>query len=87
MSGASKVIAMAERLGITSELRDDPSLALGSSEVSLLELTAAYAEIANGGRLVWPEGDRAGGRRRRRGALPPPARSTAGCWSPPWCAR
>jgi penicillin-binding protein 1A len=54
--GRQKVIAMAERLGITSDLRDDPSLALGSSEVSLLELTAAYAEVANGGRLVWPEG-------------------------------
>jgi penicillin-binding protein 1A len=49
------VIRIAERLGITSELRDDPSLALGSSEVRLLELTGAYASIANGGRLVWPE--------------------------------
>jgi penicillin-binding protein 1A len=54
--GRDKVIAMAERLGITSKLRNDPSLALGSSEVSLLELTAAYAEVANGGHLVWPEG-------------------------------
>jgi penicillin-binding protein 1A len=54
--GRDKVIAVAERLGITSKLRDDPSLALGSSEVSLLELTAAYAEVANGGHLVWPEG-------------------------------
>jgi penicillin-binding protein 1A len=54
--GRQKVIAMAERLGITSKLRDEPSLALGSSEVSLLELTTAYAEVANGGRLVWPEG-------------------------------
>ena len=54
--GRDKVIAMAERLGITSKLRNDPSLALGSSEVSLLELTTAYAEVANGGHLVWPEG-------------------------------
>jgi penicillin-binding protein 1A len=54
--GRNKVIAMAERLGITSKLRDEPSLALGSSEVSLLELTAAYAEVANGGHLVWPDG-------------------------------
>jgi penicillin-binding protein 1A len=53
--GRKKVIRMAERLGITSELRNDPSLALGSSEVRLLELTGAYASIANGGRLVWPE--------------------------------
>ena len=53
--GRGAVIRTAERLGITSELRDDPSLALGSSEVHLLELTGAYASIANGGRLVWPE--------------------------------
>jgi penicillin-binding protein 1A len=53
--GRADVIRIAERLGITSELRDDPSLALGSSEVRLLELTGAYASIANGGRLVWPE--------------------------------
>ena len=53
--GRAEVIRTAERLGITSELRDDPSLALGSSEVHLLELTGAYASIANGGRLVWPE--------------------------------
>jgi penicillin-binding protein 1A len=53
--GRAEVIRIAERLGVTSELRDDPSLALGSSEVRLLELTGAYASIANGGRLVWPE--------------------------------
>ena len=53
--GHKAVIKMAGRLGITSTLRDDPSLALGSSEVRLLELTGAYASIANGGRLVWPE--------------------------------
>ena len=53
--GRGEVIRIAERLGITSALRDDPSLALGSSEVRLLELTGAYASIANGGRLVWPE--------------------------------
>jgi len=53
--GHKAVIKMARRLGITSTLRDDPSLALGSSEVRLLELTGAYASIANHGRLVWPE--------------------------------
>ena len=54
--GRDEVIAMAERLGITSGLRSHPSIALGTSEVSLLELTAAYATVANGGRLVWPQG-------------------------------
>jgi penicillin-binding protein 1A len=53
--GHNRVIRMAERLGITSELRDDPSLALGSSEVRLIELAGAYATVANGGHLVWPE--------------------------------
>jgi penicillin-binding protein 1A len=54
--GREDVIAMAEGLGITSPLRSHPSIALGTSEVSLLELTAAYATVANGGRLVWPQG-------------------------------
>jgi penicillin-binding protein 1A len=54
--GRQRVIRLAERLGITSPLRDEPSLSLGSSEVRLLELTGAYASVANGGYLVWPEG-------------------------------
>jgi penicillin-binding protein 1A len=54
--GRDRVVGLAERLGIVSEIHDHPSLALGSSEVRLLDLTAAYATIANGGRLVWPEG-------------------------------
>jgi penicillin-binding protein 1A len=54
--GRHRVIRLAERLGITSPLHDEPSLALGSSEVRLIELTAAYASVANGGYLVWPEG-------------------------------
>ena len=52
--GARAVIATARRLGITSDLRDDPSLALGTSEVSLLDLTGAYGVLANGGRSVEP---------------------------------
>ena len=54
--GRHRVIRLAERLGITSPLHDEGSLALGSSEVRLIELTAAYATVANGGYLVWPEG-------------------------------
>lgn len=52
--GTARTIAVARRLGITSELRDDPSLALGTSEVSLLELAGAYAVLSNGGSLVEP---------------------------------
>jgi membrane peptidoglycan carboxypeptidase len=49
-------IAMARRLGITTLLRPDYglSLTLGGGEVSLLELTGAYAVFANGGRRVPP---------------------------------
>ena len=50
------LIGMAERLGITSLTREDYglSLTLGGGEVSLLEMTAAYAVIANGGVRVPP---------------------------------
>ena len=54
--GVQHVVDVAHRLGITSELRPDLSLALGTSEVSLLELTAAYGGFANGGKGVWPYG-------------------------------
>ena len=54
--GRDKIIQKARQLGITTTLHDHPSLALGSAEVTLLELTAAYAAVANGGKLVWPEG-------------------------------
>jgi len=55
-AGIDNVIATAHRLGITSELGRDLSLALGTSEVSLMELTAAYATFANGGMGAWPYG-------------------------------
>jgi penicillin-binding protein 1A len=50
----SRTLAAARRLGIRSELRQDASLALGTSEVSLLELTGAYGVIAHGGRALEP---------------------------------
>jgi len=40
------------RLGIASKLESNPSLALGTSEVSLIELVSAYAPFANGGNAV-----------------------------------
>ena len=46
--GRRNVIRAARDLGITSPLRADPSLALGTNGVSLIELTAAYAGIASG---------------------------------------
>ncbi len=52
--GVDPVVSLARRLGITSELRPELGLALGVSEVSLLELTAAYGVWANGGIRVAP---------------------------------
>lgn len=49
MVGSKKVVELAQDCGITTSLRAVPSLALGSSEVSLLELTAAYTAFPNGG--------------------------------------
>ena len=54
--GRERVAEAARRLGITSDLEVAPSLALGASEVTLLELANAYATFANGGRGVWPFG-------------------------------
>jgi len=52
--GVDYVIDYARRLGIQSTLSRDLSLALGSSEVTLLELTRAYAIFPNGGKRVVP---------------------------------
>jgi penicillin-binding protein 1A len=52
--GPAAVAATARRLGITSPLTATPSIALGTSEVSLLELTGAFVPFANGGRGVIP---------------------------------
>ncbi|WP_448206390.1 transglycosylase domain-containing protein [Azospirillum sp. sgz302134] len=52
--GVERVRKVAADLGIGSPLGKDLSLALGTSEVSLLELTRAYAGIANRGAPVWP---------------------------------
>ena len=52
--GTKRVAAMARRLGITSTLREDASLALGTSEVTLIELAGAYGVLASGGLSVSP---------------------------------
>ncbi len=50
--GTSNVAATARRLGITSKIQLDPSMALGAVEVSPLEMAQAYAPFANGGFLA-----------------------------------
>ena len=52
--GIPYAIEYARRMGINSDLSPDLSLALGSSGLSLLELTKAYSVFANGGNLVEP---------------------------------
>jgi penicillin-binding protein 1A len=52
--GPTAVARTAYRLGIASKLDPNPSLALGTSEVSLIELVSAYAPFANGGDAVAP---------------------------------
>ncbi|NJN72604.1 MAG: PBP1A family penicillin-binding protein [Limnothrix sp. RL_2_0] len=47
--GLKNVISFAEQLGITSKLNASPGLILGESEVSVLEMSGAYATFANGG--------------------------------------
>jgi penicillin-binding protein 1A len=52
--GPRTVAAVANRLGLAEMFPDNASLALGTSEVGLLELACAYASVFNGGRLVTP---------------------------------
>ncbi len=48
-AGRERVAAMAKRLGISSPVTPLASLPLGTEEVKLLDLTGAYAAVANGG--------------------------------------
>lgn len=52
--GINPVTRMAHRLGIKSHLRPEYALALGVSEVSLLEMVSAYGVFTNGGKRVEP---------------------------------
>jgi penicillin-binding protein 1A len=52
--GALNVVGWARALGIESELRPTPSLALGAYEVTPLEITNAYVTFASGGELEPP---------------------------------
>lgn len=55
MLGAKPIVQLLHRLGITSVIGDDlSSVALGSSSVSLMEITSAYGAVANGGIAVRP---------------------------------
>ncbi len=57
--GTRSILQVIRQLGVTSELTDDLSIALGSPIVSLLDMTSAYGTIANGGIWVSPTSVRA----------------------------
>lgn len=48
--GIKRIIETAQKMGIQSPLDDNPSLALGSSDVNLLEMACAYCTVADNGR-------------------------------------
>ena len=50
--GRDKVAATARLLGINSPINTDPAMALGTSQVSPLEMAQAYDSFSNGGRAV-----------------------------------
>jgi penicillin-binding protein 1A len=52
--GPRTVVRTAHRLGIASKLDPNTSIALGTSDVSVIEMVAAYAPFANGGMAVTP---------------------------------
>ena len=52
--GEDTLVNMAQRLGITSSMAEVPSLALGTSEMNIIELTSAYATFANEGYKITP---------------------------------
>lgn len=54
--GIRNIMKTASALGVISDISPNLSSALGTSEMTLLELTAAYAHLANKGNAVWVHG-------------------------------
>jgi penicillin-binding protein 1A len=52
--GPGKVVALAKRFGVTSRLHAYPSIALGTDEVTLLDMTTGYGVLARGGLQMAP---------------------------------
>lgn len=52
--GEESLVDIAKRIGITSKLEALPSLALGTEEISILEMMSGYGTFANGGYKVTP---------------------------------
>lgn len=54
MLNRSEIIRNAKRMGISTEIENSPALALGTSEVKVIDMATAYTSLANGGYAVWP---------------------------------
>lgn len=52
--GSENLINVARRVGINSKLENNPSLALGTNEINIIEMTSGYAAFANGGYKINP---------------------------------
>lgn len=48
------IISMALKLGVTTDIQDEPSIILGAADVRVIDMAAAYAATANGGLAVFP---------------------------------
>ncbi|TCZ54266.1 transglycosylase domain-containing protein [Roseicella aquatilis] len=77
--GPRAAVEAAQRLGVEGRFPKDASIALGTGEVTLLDLTAAYAAFANGGLRVKPFGIAAAqaGGSSRPAPRPAPVRAVA----------
>lgn len=53
--GGAKVVAKTKAMGVTSPLRNNPSLPIGTSEVSVIDMAAGYSVFANGGFKATPK--------------------------------
>ena len=52
--GENTLVEMLKRVGVTSKLKPIPSLALGSNEITLIDMMSAYSSLASGGYKVKP---------------------------------
>ena len=77
--GTSSVADMARRFGLTTRVETNPSMALGSNSVRLLDMTRAYASVARGVVAVTPMAS--AGDHRRRNLLYQHRTMRPGCWS------
>ncbi len=53
-AGVLNTVTLAKNMGITSDMPEVPSISLGSSNISLMEMTAAYSCLANEGVAIAP---------------------------------